>query len=372
MRRLALISCRRRRPLLSLSSSSLLLLLFSRHLHTSPCLFFTTPNKPGYSDEDALGAKDPFQAVSESLKNQQQQQQREKEKEEKGEKQNALPDEIDPIASAVNRRRNRRKRTVDSIFGDVLHEALKLRDMGQKPDADFVYKRTQERMYEEEYGHKPPSSKDHAAKYIPFPPDLSLNRLIPLEEVVGEDPWPERAITPANPVWTQQQVEEDRAKNAGIKLKAWEKKMFAPREGFDPIGEFTDAMDELAYWEERFVRFIREAPLPQRRTLPLLHEVYRYITHRLIRAERRYCTTRDITLAKTRASPSVYKMTEENIDRIRALYAETHRSLSSPNYDPVRMRKSVTGPLLNMSEAEFEEWRNVRKHQRNRLVSEIV
>ncbi|KEG12973.1 hypothetical protein DQ04_01291030 [Trypanosoma grayi] len=338
--------------------------LFSCGVRLPARVWLSSQSKPGHSDDDALGAEDPFKAVGEALK-QQQQGQAAKEKQ-------VLPDEIDPVASAVNRRRNRRKRSVDSIFGDVLHEALKLRDMGHKPDADFVYKRTQERMYEEEYGHKPPSAKDHAAKYIPFPPDLSLNRLLPLEEMVGDDPWPERAITAQNPVWTQKQVEEDRIANGGAKLRAWEKSMFAPRDGFDPTGEFMDAMDELAYWEERFVKFIREAPLSQRRTLPLLHELYRYITHRLIRAERRYIGTRDVALSKAHASPSVYKMTEGNVDRIRALYAETHRSLSSPNYDPARMKKSATGPLLQMSEAEFAEWRNVRKHQRNRLVAEIV
>ncbi|RNF26272.1 uncharacterized protein Tco025E_01395 [Trypanosoma conorhini] len=323
-------------------------------------LFSSVPSKPGHSDEDALGAADPFKAVGDALQKKQ------------ATKAQAPPDDIDPVASALNRRRNRRKRTVDSIFGDVLHDALKLRDMGHKPDADFVYKRTQERMYEEEYGHKPPSAKDHAAKYVPFPPDLALNRLVPLEAIVGEDPWPARAITAQNPVWTRQRVEEDRVKNGGAQLRAWEAKMFAPREGFDPCGEFVDAMEELAYWEERFVKFIREVPLPQRRTLPLLHEAYRYITHRLVRAERRYLGTRDAALRKARASPSVYKMTESSIDRIRGLYSETHRSLSSPNYDPVRMKKSLTGPLLQMSEAEFEEWRNVRKHQRNRLVAEIV
>ncbi|KAF8283538.1 hypothetical protein TcG_02037 [Trypanosoma cruzi] len=350
MRRLAAVSC----------GGCLPLLLFYCPNLSAGALFSSVQGKPGHSDDDALGAEDSFKAVEAALKDKQ------------TSKDQALPDEIDPVASAVNQRRNRCKRSIDSIFGDVLHDALRLRDMGHKPDADFVYKRAQERMYEEEYGHKPPSAKDHAAKYVPFPPDLGLNRLIPLEHIIGDDPWPARSITAQNPVWTRQQVEEDRVKHGGAQLKEWEKKMFGPREGFDPCGEFIDAMEELAYWEERFVKFIREAPLPQRRTLPLLHEVYRYITHRLVRAERRYLGTRDAALKKARASSSVYKMTEANIERIRSLYSETHRSLSSPNYDPVRMKKSLTGPLLQMGESEFEEWKNVRKHQRNRLVAEIV
>ncbi|ESL07125.1 hypothetical protein TRSC58_05192 [Trypanosoma rangeli SC58] len=350
MQRLAALGCGARLPLLFFNFSHL-----SSHAFLS-----SSTSKLGHSDDDALGAEDPFKAIGATLQ------------EKQTTKDKALPADIDPVESAVNRRRNRRKRTVDSIFGDVLHDALKLRDMGHKPDADFVYKRTQERMYEEEYGHKPPSAKDHAAKYVPFPPDLGLNRLVPLEDIVGEDPWPARAITVENPVWTRRRVEEDRVKNGGAQLRAWEKKMFGPREGFDPCGEFVDAIEELGYWEERFVKFIREVPLPQRRTLPLLHEIYRYITHRLVRAERRYIGTRDAALKKARASPSVYKMTEANIDHIRGLYSETHRSLSSPNYDPVRMKKSLTGPLLQMNEAEFEEWKNVRKHQRNRLVAEIV
>nr|CCC93170.1 conserved hypothetical protein [Trypanosoma congolense IL3000] len=241
--------------------------------------------------------------------------------------------------------------------------------MGQKPTADFVYKRTQERMYEEEYGHKPPTGSETAAKHVPFPPDFTLRRLVPWEV---DDPWPRRAITPENPVWTRRQVEEDRAATGGRRLREWEAKTFGPREGFDVVGELTDSMDELAHWEEVFVRFIREAPLPQRRTLPLLHEHYRFLVHRLIRAERHYIATRDVTLAKIHASCNVYKMSEDVVSRVRALYSETHRSLSSPNYDPTRMKKSVTGPLLQMSEDEFEEWKNVQKHRRNRFLAEIL
>ncbi|SCU72725.1 uncharacterized protein TEOVI_000430300 [Trypanosoma equiperdum] len=335
-----------------------------RFIHITPlALLASQSDKPGYSNDDALGAEDPFRAVGDAMKDQQ----RQLEKNEGGK--GALPDDIDPTASALNRRRNRRKRTVDTILGDVLHDALRLRDMGHKPTADFVYKRTQERMYEEEYGHKPPSKSENAAKYVPFPPDFGLRRLVPLEM---DDPWPQRAITQENPVWTRRQVEEDRAATGGAGLREWEAKTFGPREGFDSTGELTDAMDELAYWEECFLRFIREAPLPQRRTLPLLHEHYRYLTHRLIRAERHYIATRDVVLLKCHASPSVYKMSEDVVNRVRALYSETHRSLSSPNYDPVRMKKSVTGPLLQMSEAEFEEWKNVQKHRRNRFLSEIL
>lgn len=351
-----------------------------------------------------------------------------------------------------SRRHRRRRRSVDTILGDVLHDALKLRDMGHKPTADFVYKRSQERMYEEEYGQKPPSAKDHAVKYIPFPPDLRLHRLLPLEKssdnsssgngvtdeetpgnttrysknymhtyrFLPEDPWPERAITRGNPVWTKRMVAEDAQKTSGAALKDWERRMYAPRSGYDVAGEFCDGMDELAYWEAQLLLLLRGAPLSQRRSLPYLHEFYRMYVHRAIRAEKRFIAARNAALTisfrpsssssssgapaktdeqkkeeqieeilhgdgtgslahdakaaaaqRTPGGKNFFNRTEESVERIRAIYAEAHRSLSSPNYDPVRMKKSALAPFMKMTDVEFQDWQNVQKQRRNAIIAEL-
>lgn len=347
---------------------------------------------PGHSEEDAFGQSDALQAVGGALHTS---------------PAATLAEEVDVAVGAQNRRRNRRKRTADAILGDVLHDALRLRDMGHKPTADFVYKRTQERMYEEEYGRKPPSSKENAAKYIPFPPDFHLHRLLPLyggdsaaatacpkpsggedqpqasnsptytknsmhtHVLMEDDPWPERSICPQNPVWTRQRVEQDKQRTNGKDFKAWEELMYNPREGCDLTGEFIDAMDELAHWHVRFLSFLRDVPLSQRRSLPFLHEWHRLLVHRVIRAERRYMRVRDVALAKLKAAPSLHTRTELAVEEVRAIYAEAHRSLASPNYDPLRMKKSALAPFMRMSRDEFAEWREVQRQRRNSIVADF-
>ncbi|KAG5492103.1 hypothetical protein GH5_01007 [Leishmania sp. Ghana 2012 LV757] len=386
---------------------------------------------PGYSGEDAFGHSDPLKAVEDALRT--------------GRRVSAsdaasghgtptsesavLPTvdstagsaanpaldtdvakEIDPVASNRNRRRNRRKRTADAILGDVLHDALLLRDMGEKPTADFVYKRTRERMYEAEYGRKPPSARENAAKLIPFPPDFRLHRLLPLFEERGDDavesaptdspsygatrpaaparvytknymntyallppdPWPERAVTPDNPVWTRREVDADREKTGGRGLKEWEDRMYGPRPGYEVHGEFLDAMDELGHWEVQLIHFLRVVPLSQRRSLPFLHEWYRLLVHRVLRAERRYIRIRDVALANSNASTALFKRTEQLIDNVRSYYAEAHRSLASANYDPLRMKKSALAPLMRMTDKEFAEWQEVQRQRRNALAAELA
>lgn len=363
---------------------------------------------PGYSAEDAFGQHDPLSAVEHTLKS-----------DPAPPAEPAVTDlasEMDTVVNSRNRRRNRRKRTADAILGDVLHDALLLRDMGEKPTTDFVYKRTQERMYEEEYGRKPPTAKENAAKYIPFPPDFHLHRLLPLYgehdsaeavsqapssaeagtgaedaaqrpaaaapvytknamhtyALVAPDPWPERAVTPANPVWTRRDVETDKEKTGGAGFREWEARMYGPRPGYDLSGELVDAMDELGHWEVQLLQFLRDAPLSQRRSLPFLHEWYRLLVHRVIRAERRYIRIRDALVADAKVSSALYKRTEQPVDAIRSYYAEAHRSLSSPNYDPQRMKKSALAPLMRMTAAEFDEWRAVQRQRRNALAAELA
>ncbi|KPI90284.1 hypothetical protein ABL78_0666 [Leptomonas seymouri] len=376
--------------------------------------------KLGSSDEDAFGHTDPLMAVEQTVHGastgaSQQASKGEVETTSLRERKDELANEIDQVVSSRNRRRNRRKRSMDAILGDVLHDALRMRDLGEKPTTDFVYKRAQERMYEEEYGKKPPTAKEAAAQYIPYPPDFHMHRLLPLFDsgtaaaaaetvapepgpeagavgvaprlvksapacrknymhvhaLVPPDPWPERSVTPENPVWTRRDVEEDRQKSGGKGLKEWEERMFAPRPNYDLSGEFLDAMDELAHWERHLLTFLRVVPISQRRSLPFLHEWYRLLVHRVVRAERRYIRIRNALLAQSKSTASVYARTEKIVEDVRGYYSETHRSLSSPNYDPLRMKKSVLAPILRMTDAEFEAWQEVQRQQRNALAAEF-
>ncbi|EPY31050.1 hypothetical protein STCU_03653 [Strigomonas culicis] len=299
---------------------------------------------------------------------------------------------MDPVASARNRRHNRRKRTMDAILRRRAARRLKLRDMGPAADRrTFVYKKTQERAYEEEYGHKPPSATDHAMKYIPFPPDLHLHRLIPLHpledegdggrdtrhglhrcHVLPDDPWPERAITTANPVWTKRMHAADQERRKGKGYTEHEDRLYNPRAGCDPSSELLDAMDELAYWEEHLLTFLREAPLPLRRTLPYLHEYYRFAVHRTVRAEKRYMRCRDAVVVARKASTDLFRRSELPVERVRSFYGEAHRSLASPNYDPLRMKKSALAPLMKMTVEEFGQWKADRKAEREALLAELT
>jgi hypothetical protein len=307
--------------------------------------------------DDAFGHTDAFAAIRQSIHDS------------KAAKDSSGGDEeVDEAASSVNRRRNKRKKTMDNILGDILEDALRMRDAGKKPDMDFIYKQTQERVYEAEHGQKPPSQKERNAKYIPFPPDFNLHRL---QQVNLDDPWPERAITPENPVLNNNEAERDKQHNGGKLLKAQEL-MFQPREGRDPVDEFSDAVDELSHWELKFVEFVRHVPVEQRRTLPLLHEYYRHFTHRLMRAERRFIATRDYALSLSKASSDAFKRSEDRVERVRSFYAATHKSLSSPNYDPVKMRqRDVIGRLIAMNPTEFDEWKAAELEAKNLLIADF-
>lgn len=311
------------------------------------------------ADVDAFGHTDAFAAIRESI-----------EKSNKESEFDALKEDIDEATSAVNRRRNRKKKTMDHVLGEVLEDALRMRDMGKKPDMDFIYKQTQERVYEAEHGQKPPSQKDRNAKYVPFPPDHNLNRILP-STLFDDDPWPERSITRENPVMSHNEMERDKHSNGGRLAKSQEA-MFLPRDGRDPVAEFVDAVDELSHWELKLIEFVRDVPVSQRRTLPLLHETYRALTHRVIRAEKRFITTRDYALPKAQPSSEVFKRTEDRVERVRASYAAIHKSLSSPNYDPIVMKnRDVVGHLMSLSPEQFDAWKQEETNKRNLLISEF-
>lgn len=266
-------------------------------------------------------------------------------------------------------RRLRSRRTMDDIYAVVLEESLKNKDEGKRVSADDVYKRTQERLYEEEHGRKPPSHTDFQVKYMPWGPDFELERL---EKVsyTENDPWPDRAVTPENPVYNINMVESADAETAAAMNDA-EVRMYHPRKGFDPRQEFSDAVDELGHWEMEFLAFVREVPLWQRRTLPLLHEHYRNIAHRVRRAEKRFVHCRNAALAPAKAGSAAYTATEAWIERIRKMIAETHKSLATRSYDPLKMKKSVLGKLLRMTSDDFEFHKIKEKEKRNNLIAEF-
>lgn len=323
------------------------------------------------AEEDAFGHTDAFAAIRDSIK------QSKVEASNKGadastpfEASEASAEQVDHVASSANRRRNKTKRNMDTVLNDVLNDALRMRDLGNKPDMDFVYKQTQERMYEAEHGHKPPSQKDTNAKYIPFPPDFKMVRLLP-NTIFDDDPWPARSITPENPVLTNHEVQLDKDNNHSKRIKEQEK-MYLPRDGCDVIAEFGDAVDELTHWEVKFLTFVRDVPLSQRRTLPLLHEYYRSLTHRVIRAEKRFIKTRDAAMREAKISQDTFKKTEDRVERTRGLYAESHKSLSSPNYDPVTMKKrTLLGEVMAMTPAQFSSWIATERQRGNDLIAEF-
>lgn len=414
----------------------------------------------------------------------------------------------------------RRKKTMDDVLGDVLTEAIAMKDQGQKPDVDTIYKKTQERLYEAEHGRKAPSgnTQEIQKKYLPFPPVMSMYRLEPMVYLVSEDdvqnkedrragrkppmrryvspsaesaaspspsppssgfggggslinmnfggsktgeeymreldastqqinadvfaqeaertsrqledymqahedPWPIRGITHDNPILNRHDADQREAARVhsrndvqrriksleaelirlcqpnaapnvdGKSVAALEAevqglnddlatnpaylddhaRMYAPRAGFNPVEEFSDAVDEHFYWEQQFIRFIRDVPLWQRRSLPYLHEHYRLVTHRLVRSEARFIACRDKALASVKAGPKLFAETEERIDRSRMLCADTHKSLSSPNYDPLRMKKkSLAGTLMGMTEAQFDEWNDEQRAIKNTLIATLA
>ena len=258
------------------------------------------------------------------------------------------------------------KQSVDTILNDVLQESLKMRDQGKKPDAEFVYNKVQRRFYESQHGRKAPSSGSLSQKYVPYPPDFSLYRVVPFD-FAAEDPFPARAITPYNPVPTKKERQDREAHFA-----QQDDKMYSHPEGRDVVGVFVDAVDELQHWTFQYVDFIRDAPLWQRRSLPLLHELYRYVAHRLLRAENFYIAARDRAAAKVQASSSLFAATEDRVDQVRMLCSETHRSLASVGYDPLRMKKTLTCSLLSMTPSEYREWKDIDNEKKKRLAAEFL
>lgn len=231
----------------------------------------------------------------------------------------------------------KKKHTMDDVLNDVMNDAMGARDRGANPDMDYIYKRTQEKVYEAEHGRPPPSKESKYTIHIPEKPRDNLRRLED-DAALAEDPWP-----------------------LGESSNRIE----------DPRQNFLDALDELGYWETKYIEYLRENNLMMRRALPMLHEYYRAITHRLLAAEKRFLAARDKVFPVVKAAPSTFAATEAIIQRLHLVYIETHKSLAQSNYDPVRMRSSVTGPIITMSAEQLEDHLRELRNERN-LIASVV
>jgi hypothetical protein len=275
-----------------------------------------------------------------------------------------------------------RKKTMDEILRDVMNDALVARDRGEKPDMDFVYKNAQARIYEEEYGEKPPSTKSNHRQHIPFPPRDDVRRLTPLT-IYDDDPWPLRpseqaSETPDETGTTRYAAKTDDGGGAGdggggtaaaaataADGSGKSSSSSSGASGMSVQEAFLDSADELAHWEKRYLEFLRSHSLPLRRALPIFADLYKHLTHRLVRAERRYMRARDAVVGAGIACPGFFAASEKRIERVRKVYVETHKSLTQQNYEPMRIRKSFTGKIIAMSAAEFEAWLEKDREERH-------
>jgi len=236
----------------------------------------------------------------------------------------------------------KKKRTIDSLMGEIFEESIAAKDRGEKVDMEYVHKRAQERMYENEYGRKPPTKDSLNREKFPEKPQQGLRRLLPFEEKLFEnDPWP---LERERPLFPQ-----------------------------DAVAEFTDASDEYLFWEIEYLKFIRASPYTLRKTLPLLHEAWCALSHRLLAAENRFVAARNKVLGTKQVDPTVYAQTEERVKEVRMMTAETFKSQVSPSpYDPSYIRGTRTGPILKMTEGEFADFEKRLKEERVMAASNMI
>ena len=67
----------------------------------------------------------------------------------------------------------------------------------------------------------------------------------------------------------------------------------------------------------------------------------------------------------------LFKATEDWIERSRKLISETHKSLASMAYDPLKMKRSLIGSYMRFSAEEFERFKDREQQRRNQLISEF-
>ena len=139
------------------------------------------------------------------------------------------------------------RRTMDDILGDIMNESMKRKDKGEKVDMEFVYKQAQQRMYEAEFGSKPPSMNGNYKAHIPYLPDKDPSRLVPLD-LFEDDPWPRRSFHhPA----------EDQFGNRVRPLTDDEKEDLDAEDVHRTAAEAAaDALDEMSYWEVKYLDFL--------------------------------------------------------------------------------------------------------------------
>ena len=272
-----------------------------------------------------------------------------------------------------------RRKTIDTIMGDILEKSMDHRKEEKPPDMTEIYDQASAKMYKDEYGQEPPSQQRDHHKFIPLPPNVYMMQVSQFE-LYDEDPAPERSITRENPVMTREmQVNYEDKKKRGVELTDAEKLMDEVRERsihtFDgPVdhkARFVDAIEELGYWELRYLQFLRDCPVGLRRTLPMQHEHYRHLTHRIVRANDHFITCRNDAMREIRGSSRLYADTEDRIARTRQMYTETFKSLANLQADPAKMKRWFTGKIINMSAAEWEEWQEDDRRARNQLMAEF-
>ena len=289
----------------------------------------------------------------------------------------------DPSATATGKKR--KKTSMDDILNDVLLDAVAARDRGERPDMDYVYKKTQEKCYEAEHGRPPPSKNANYEQHLPMPPDVTVRRLIPLT-MYDDDPFqtlPQFDVSPVQP--PQQEASstttmrdpaaanDDAGTRGGATTPITSLSRAPPSaEAVEALAcELISSLDEIVYWEEMSLDFIRDYPLGLRRALPLLQDQYKHLAHRYYKAEQRFLKARNAFVGSGAGmSTQVYAMTEDRVERARLYIVETHKSLTS-NYDPLRMKKSFTGKVLSLSEAQYGEWKASNEVLKNSLAAAL-
>jgi len=72
--------------------------------------------------------------------------------------------------------------------------------------------------------------------------------------------------------------------------------------------------------------------------------------------------------AKIQPDEDAISLQPVDLERIRKIYSETHRSLSQATYDPANMNKAVSGKILKMSADDFQDWLDEKRAERNRMM----
>ena len=265
------------------------------------------------------------------------------------------------------------KKTMDGILNDVMTEAIAQRDKGEKVDSEYINRRFHERVFEQEYGRPAPSKQTAHLHHIPMLPEENVRRLTPFT-LFDQDPWPQRSF--ASPADRKREAEQG---TAAVPPPTADANPPPPPAGstnalaeINPKDEFLDAFDEIAFWELKYIDFLRDVPLGQRRSLPIFFDMYKHLTHRLVRAENRFIAARERLLGKAKIRPSSYAATERVVQQVRDIYVETHKSLQRRSYDPLKAKHCVSGQLMQLSPQQYVEWKEIQRRERALVLDDFM